>query len=70
MNVWLKKIESKGPKLLYVHAESIPWSNYYLNSVVTLKPGGQKKFFRPWENCQGLKKGKKDMFSLLIKDVR
>ena len=43
----IKKIKSKGPKLLCVSAESIPSSNYYLNCVVTVMPGGQKKIFSP-----------------------
>lgn len=41
----IKKIKSKGSKLLSVDAESIPWSNYCLNSMVTVMAGGQKKNF-------------------------
>lgn len=59
----IKKIKFKGSKLLSVDSESIPWSNYCLNSVVTVMPGGQKKTFSPWEIYQGLWKGKRDTIS-------
>lgn len=69
----IKKIKSKGPKLLSVDAESIPWSNYYLKPVVTVMPGGQKKILVPEKLIRDLlRKGERDIlsFSLLIKDMR